>query len=118
MRKKSAPTPRARSPQAARALLTEIKQGLHGNYVRLAHYPHSEVMTRMADELGLLVWSEIPIYWRVAFDNPQTLATAPHMLAEAILHDRKRHSIAIWSDGHETQVRDERHAIPTTNAQE
>jgi len=53
---------RAITPAAARALLTEIKEGLHGNFVRLAHYPHSEVMTRMADELGLIVWSEMPVY--------------------------------------------------------
>ena len=33
-------------------------------------------MTRMADELGLLVWSEIPVYWRVDWANPATLATA------------------------------------------
>jgi beta-glucuronidase len=73
---------RAITPAAARALLTEIKQGLHGNFVRLAHYPHSEVMTRMADELGLLVWSEVPLYWRVNWDSPATLATARAMLAE------------------------------------
>ena len=33
------------------------------NYVRLAHYPHDELMTRTADRMGLLVWSEIPTYW-------------------------------------------------------
>ncbi|MCM8730869.1 glycoside hydrolase family 2 protein [Hephaestia sp. GCM10023244] len=104
------------TPPAARALLTEIKQGLHGNYVRLAHYPHSEVMTRMADELGLLVWSEIPIYWRVAFDNPQTLATARHMLAEEILRDRNRAAIVIWSVGNETPVSAARNAFLTTLA--
>ncbi|WP_245968688.1 glycoside hydrolase family 2 protein [Hephaestia caeni] len=109
---------RAITPQAARALLTEVKQGLHGNYVRLAHYPHSEVMTRMADELGLLVWSEIPIYWRVAFDNPQTLATARHMLAEEILRDRNRTAIAIWSVGNETPVSAARNAFLSTLAKD
>jgi beta-glucuronidase len=54
---------RAITPAAARALLGEIKDGLHGNYVRLAHYPHSEVMTRLADEMGIIVWSEVPVYW-------------------------------------------------------
>ncbi|HVI97644.1 MAG TPA: glycoside hydrolase family 2 TIM barrel-domain containing protein [Sphingomonas sp.] len=109
---------RAITPEAARALLTEIKQGLHGNYVRLAHYPHSEVTTRMADELGLLVWSEIPIYWRVAFDNSQTLATARHMLAEEILRDRNRASIAIWSVGNETPVSDARNTFLATLAKD
>lgn len=95
---------RAITPQAARALLTEVKDGLHGNYVRLAHYPHSEVMTRMADEMGLLVWSEIPDYWLVDFQSPAVLAKARHMLAEEIARDRDRASIIIWSIANETPV--------------
>ena len=63
----------------ARALLAVARDDLHANFVRLAHYPHAAVMTRMADEMGLLVWSEIPVYWDVAFDNPQTLETALRM---------------------------------------
>lgn len=96
---------------AAKALLGEIRDGLHGNYVRLSHYPHSEVMTRMADEMGLLVWSEVPVYWMVAWDNPATLATARNMLAENILRDRNRASIAIWSVANETPVNDARNAF-------
>lgn len=105
---------RAMTPAAARALLTEIKDGLHGNYVRLAHYPHSETMTRMADELGIIVWSEVPVYWRVAWSNPDTLATARNMLAENILRDRNRASIAIWSVANETPVTDARNTFLRT----
>ncbi|HWI85461.1 MAG TPA: glycoside hydrolase family 2 TIM barrel-domain containing protein [Sphingomonas sp.] len=92
------------TPEAAHALLAQVKDGLHGNYVRLAHYPHSEVMTREADRMGLLVWSEIPIYWRVAFDNPGTLVRARAMLAEEIARDRNRASIIIWSIANETPI--------------
>ncbi|HSI19834.1 MAG TPA: glycoside hydrolase family 2 TIM barrel-domain containing protein [Sphingomonas sp.] len=105
---------RAISPAAARALLGEIKDGLHGNFVRLAHYPHSEMMTRTADELGLLVWSEVPVYWMVAWSNPDTLANARNMLAENILRDRNRASIAIWSVANETPVTDARNAFLRT----
>ncbi|MDO7843507.1 glycoside hydrolase family 2 protein [Sphingomonas immobilis] len=105
---------RAITPAAARALLSEIKDGLHGNYVRLAHYPHSEVMTRAADELGLLVWSEVPVYWMIAWSNPETLATARNMLAENILRDRNRAAIAIWSVANETTVTDARNAFLRT----
>jgi len=90
------------TPAAARALLTEARDGLHANFVRLAHYPHSEVTTRMADELGLLVWSEIPVYWLVDFARAETLATARRMLAENIARDRNRASIILWSVGNET----------------
>lgn len=90
----------------ARALLYEVKQGLNGNFVRLAHYPHSEIMTRLADEMGLLVWSEIPVYWLVDFGNPRTLALARSMLADNIRRDRNRASIILWSVANETPVTD------------
>lgn len=103
------PNPSRRMTEAAaRALLTEIKDGLHGNYVRLAHYPHTEITTRLADQMGLLVWSEIPVYWSVNFSSPETLKTAQTMLAENILRDRNRASIALWSIGNETPVSDAR----------
>lgn len=104
--------------QASRALLSEIKYGLNGNYVRLSHYPHSEVTTRMADEIGLLVWSEIPVYWAVHFDSPQTLDVAKKMMAENILRDRNRASVIIWSVGNETPVSDPRNAFLTALAHE
>lgn len=102
---------RAITPAAARALLTEIKHGLNGNFVRLAHYPHSEVMTRMADELGLLVWSEVPVYWRVGWGNAETLKDARAMLRENILRDRNRASIVLWSVANETPVSDARNVF-------
>lgn len=95
----------------ARELLTEIKEGLNGNFVRLAHYPHSEVTTRLADEMGLLVWSEIPVYWRVNWENEEALATARSMLAENIMRDRNRASIVLWSIGNETPVSDARNTF-------
>ena len=105
---------RAITPAAARALLGEAKHGLNANFVRLAHYPHSEVMTRMADELGLLVWSEIPVYWRINWDRAGTLAAARMMLTENILRDRNRASIILWSVGNETPVSEARNAFLAT----
>jgi beta-glucuronidase len=95
---------------SARALLAEAK-ALNANFVRLAHYPHSEITTRLADEMGLLVWSEIPVYWLVDFANPRTLALARRMLAENILRDRNRASIVLWSVGNETPLGDARNAF-------
>ncbi|HVZ99174.1 MAG TPA: glycoside hydrolase family 2 TIM barrel-domain containing protein [Caulobacterales bacterium] len=92
------------TPENARALLTLAKEGLGCNFVRLAHYPHSEITTRLADELGLLVWSEIPVYWRINWENPRTLETARAMLAENIRRDRNRAAIALWSIGNETPL--------------
>ncbi|WP_369062221.1 glycoside hydrolase family 2 TIM barrel-domain containing protein [Caulobacter sp. 73W] len=92
----------------ARALLTEARDGLGANFVRLAHYPHSEITTRLADEMGLLVWSEIPVYWLVDFANPRTLSLARQMLGENIRRDRNRASIIFWSVANETPVGEQR----------
>ena len=105
---------RTMTEDAARALLTEIRDGLGGNAVRLAHYPHSETTLRLADEMGLLVWSEIPVYWRIDFDNPETLERARRMLAENIRRDRNRASIALWSVANETPVGDDRNRFLRT----
>ena len=105
---------RAMSPAAARALFAEIKQGLHGNFVRLAHYPHDEGTTRLADEMGLLVWSEVPVYWRVAWGDADTLATARRMIAENIRRDRNRAAIVLWSVANETPVSDARNIFRRT----
>lgn len=109
---------RRMTPAAAKALLGEIKNGLHGNFVRLAHYPHSEVMTRAADELGLLVWSEIPVYWQVEWGNPGVLNGAEKMLRESIVRDRNRASIILWSVGNETPVSDNRNRFMRALVQE
>jgi beta-glucuronidase len=95
---------------SARALLMQAK-ALGANFVRLAHYPHSEKMTRLADELGLMVWSEIPVYWDMDFANPAVLEHSRHMLSEMIARDANRASVVIWSVSNETQVSDARNAF-------
>jgi beta-glucuronidase len=86
----------------ARRLLGEAK-ALGCNFVRLAHYPHSEVTLRVADELGLIIWSEIPVYWeQIRYESPHTLALARGMQRDMILRDRNRCSIGLWSVANET----------------
>ena len=102
--------------QASRALLNEIKHGLNGNYVRLSHYPHSETTLRLADEIGLLVWSEIPVYWTVDWENPAVLHKALVMQAETIYRDRNRAAVVMWSVGNETPVSPARTAFHSAMA--
>ncbi len=105
---------RAITAEKSRELLTVAKEGLGCNFVRLAHYPHTETTTRMADEMGLLVWSEIPVYWRINWESSDMLAIARKMLAENILRDRNRASIALWSVANETPVSEPRNAFLAT----
>jgi beta-glucuronidase len=59
---------------------------------------------RLADEMGQLVWSEIPVYWTVDWDNPAVLRKALAMQAETIYRDRNRAAVILWSVGSETPV--------------
>jgi beta-glucuronidase len=98
---------RAFSAEDARTLLGWVKE-LHGNFVRLAHYPHDENMTREADRMGILVWSEVPVYWVIAWDSPLALASARQQITENIARDKNRASIVLWSAGNETPVSEAR----------
>jgi beta-glucuronidase len=71
------------------------------NFLRLAHYPHHERVAEIADEVGLLLWAEIPVYWAVDFANPDTYADAENQLLELINRDRNRASVIIWGVGNE-----------------
>ncbi|MBC7486330.1 MAG: beta-glucuronidase [Cytophagaceae bacterium] len=94
---------RAYSLEDAKLLLTWAKE-LGCNYVRLAHYPHNEHVVRLADQMGLMVWEEIPVYWTIQWDNPQTYANAENQLKEVINRDKNRASSIIWSMANETPV--------------
>lgn len=89
----------------------EHARALNCNYLRLAHYPHHEMAARLADELGFLLWEEIPVYWAVAFDNPATYRDARNQLIELVKRDRNRASVVIWSVGNENPDTDARLAF-------
>jgi beta-glucuronidase len=86
----------------------EHARALNCNYLRLAHYPHHEMAARLADELGFMLWEEIPVYWAIAFEDPATYADASNQLAELVLRDRNRASVIIWSVGNENPDTDAR----------
>ena len=94
-------TGRAWSDQDAETLLGWAKE-LGCNYVRLAHYPHDETMLRAADRMGILVWSENPVYWALEFDNPVVLKKAEQQLDEEIGTSRNHAAIILWSMANET----------------
>lgn len=94
-------TGRAWTDKDAEILLGWAKE-LGCNFVRLAHYPHDETMLRAADRMGLMVWSENPVYWALKFDNPQVYDKAARQLDEEIGTLRNHASIVLWSMANET----------------
>ena len=71
------------------ALVDEI--GATG--LRLSHYQHSDITYQQADEIGLMVWAEIPFvhdYSGREFEN------AKQQLTELILQNYNHTSIFVW----------------------
>jgi beta-glucuronidase len=98
---------RAWSEDDARTTLGWAKE-LGCNFVRLAHYPHNEAMLRIADQMGILVWEEVPVYWTIQWNNPETLQNAKNQLAELIARDHNRAALIIYSVANETPISDAR----------
>lgn len=98
---------RAYSREDAEMLLTRAKE-LNCNYVRLAHYPHNENMLRVADEMGILVWEENPVYWTILWDNQGTFENAKQQLTDVITRDKNRACVIFWSMANETPVSETR----------
>lgn len=98
---------RVSNAKEAQTLLGWAKE-LNANFVRLAHYPHNEDMVRLADQMGLLVWSEIPVYWTINWKNEATYQNAEAQLAAMIERDKNRAAVIIWSLANETPVSEAR----------
>ena len=98
---------RANSTEDAHTLLSWAKE-LGCNFVRLAHYPHNEYAVREAERMGILVWSEIPVYWTIAWKNFDTYKNAEAQLHDMIARDHNRANVIIWSIANETPHSPER----------
>ena len=106
---------RGSTQQDAQQLLDWAKE-LGCNYVRLAHYPHNEHMVRLADQMGIMVWEENPVYWTIDWDNKETYKNAENQLSEVIHRDKNRASVIIWSMANETPTSDSRNLFLTNLA--
>jgi beta-glucuronidase len=84
--------------------LLEWARDLGCNFVRMAHYPYNESMVRTADRMGLLMWSEVPVYWGIAWENPSTLENAEQQMRDMIARDHNRAAVIFWSLSNETPI--------------
>lgn len=82
-----------------RADMESIKE-MGANFVRLAHYPQDPEIYKACDELGLLVWDEIP-WCRGGIGNDVWQKNTKNQLKEMINQNYNHPSIIIWSLGNE-----------------
>lgn len=88
--------------------LLEWARDMGCNFIRLAHYPHNEHAIREAERQGFLLWSEIPVYWTISWENAETYANAERQLTDMIRRDHNRAAVIIWSLANETPHSDAR----------
>lgn len=82
-----------------RADIESIKK-MGANFVRLAHYPQDPEVYKACDELGLLVWDELP-WCRGGIGDELWKTNTRNMLTEIINQNYNHPSIIIWSLGNE-----------------
>jgi beta-glucuronidase len=92
---------RAHSTEDARVLLNAAKE-LGCNFVRLAHYPHSENMVKEAEKMGLMVWNELPVYQHIQFAESLMPTKLELMMHEMVTRDRNRCAVVVWALSNET----------------
>ena len=70
------------------------------NFLRLAHYPQDPAVLKAADELGLLIWEEVPLVNYMTI-HPEFLENSKHMLKEMIRQHYNHPSVVIWGSMNE-----------------
>jgi beta-glucuronidase len=74
------------------------------NALRTGHYSHDESLLEIADNLGMFILEEIPVYWLCDFKNPQTFRLAAKMVKSLIDRDFNHPSVIWWSVGNEIPI--------------
>lgn len=70
------------------------------NFIRLAHYPQSDLVLDLCDELGLIVWEELP-WSRCGSGDAQMREMAFRLLRTMIDQHYNHPAIVFWSLGNE-----------------
>lgn len=78
----------------------EMIKEMGANFVRLAHYPQDPEVYKACNELGLIVWDELP-WCRGGVGNASWQNTTTQLLREQILQNQHHPSILFWSLGNE-----------------
>ena len=106
----------------------DMIQDMNANFIRLAHYPHSNRVLDVASEKGVMVSEEIPLFhagigwtqWLVDYTNlkdfPVATSGIRHLtrndlyintvqsLLEMVERDRNQASVVLWFLGNETHT--------------
>jgi len=84
----------AAPPRLLRRDAEMLRREFNCNAVRCSHYPQSEAFLNACDELGLMVWEELPGWQYIGDESWQDLALRD--VEGMIRRDRNHPSIIVW----------------------
>jgi beta-galactosidase len=95
----------AMSDDQVRAEMRLIRE-MGANFIRLAHYQQDRLVLDLCDELGLMVWEEVP-WCRAGIGSEAFQQNAKDMLTHMIDQHYNHPSIILWGLGNEDDWPDE-----------
>lgn len=81
----------------------ELIQEVGANTVRLAHYQHSQDFYNLCDEMGFIVWAEIPFISQMN-EDPKAHENCISQMKELILQNYNHSSICFWGISNEITI--------------
>lgn len=84
----------------------QLIREMGANFIRLGHYQQDRLVLELCDELGLMVWEEVP-WCRAGIGNRAFQQNAKDMLTSMIEQHYNHPSIILWGLGNEDDWPDE-----------
>jgi beta-galactosidase len=84
----------------------QLIREMGANFIRLAHYQQDRLVLELCDELGLMVWEEVP-WCRAGIGSEGFQNSAKDMLSHMIEQHYNHPSIILWGLGNEDDWPDE-----------
>jgi beta-galactosidase len=84
----------AMPPRVLRHDAEILRRDFNCNFVRCSHYPQSEAFLDACDELGLMVWEELPGWHYLGDASWQDLAVRD--VKDMVTRDRNHPAVVIW----------------------
>jgi len=94
----------------------ELMKSIGTNFIRLGHYQQSRIVLELCDELGILVWEEIP-WCRGGLGGEAYKQQARNMLRNMITQHYNHPSVIIWGLGNENDWPGDFEEFDTTKIQ-
>lgn len=84
----------AMPPRVLRRDAEIVRSDFRCNFVRCSHYPQSEAFLDACDELGLMVWEELPGWQYLGNQSWKDLALGD--VKDMVVRDRNHPAVVIW----------------------